>query len=94
MTITSKSDRDRIRQRTAEKRLAPQRRKDREMLKEMTAAKKAAFHFAERRVRPEDIEARIAEIPTDTRSLTGKLLGDPIINDPRCPWRPRLETRT
>lgn len=36
-----------------------------------------------------DIEARLAEIPPDTRDLTGRLLGDPIPGDPRRPWQGR-----
>jgi hypothetical protein len=34
----------------------------------------------------QDAQARMAEIPPDTRGLTGVLLGDPIPNDPRRPW--------
>lgn len=41
---------------------------------------------AERTVRKEDVEARLAEIPPDTRDLTGILCGDPIPNDPRRHW--------
>jgi len=43
-----------------------------------------------RRVEPvsikADVEARLAEIPTDTRNLTALILGDPIPNDPRRYW--------
>ncbi len=34
----------------------------------------------------EDVEARLAEIPPDTRSPSAILLGDPIPNDPRRHW--------
>lgn len=30
-----------------------------------------------------DVAERLREIPPDTRSLTGQLLGDPLPNDPR-----------
>lgn len=34
-----------------------------------------------------DVAARLAEIPTDTRSFTAQFFGDPIPGDPRRPWR-------
>ena len=33
--------------------------------------------------KPRDVQARLREVPPDTRSITGFLFGDPIPNDPR-----------
>lgn len=51
----------------------------------MAAAKKAAGirNTATTSVTKLDFEARLAEIPPDTRTLTQRLCGDPIPNDPR-----------
>lgn len=47
--------------------------------REVSAAKRAAgLMFPETRIPEEDIEARFAEIPSDTRSLTARLFGDPM----------------
>lgn len=63
-------------------------RRNREQ-REASAAKKAAGlrHQATFSVTKMDFEARLAEIPPDTRSLTQRLCGDPIPGDPRRPWR-------
>lgn len=42
------------------------------------------------RINLEELAKRRGEIPDDNRNLTGVVMGDPIINDPRCPWRPRV----
>jgi predicted transcriptional regulator len=39
-----------------------------------------------------EIAMRLAEIPADTRDLTGRIAGDPIPGDPRAPWRPQIGT--
>ncbi|TJU85586.1 MAG: hypothetical protein E5Y10_24510 [Mesorhizobium sp.] len=36
----------------------------------------------------QDVEARLAAIPADTRNLTQRICGDPIPGDPRRHWRP------
>lgn len=55
---------------------------------------KSALHdSAPERVHPDrlatklDAEARLAEIPDDTRNFTAQMFGDPIPGDPRRPWR-------
>jgi len=57
--------------------------------REASAAKKAAGlrNISTTTVTKMDYEARLAEIPADTRSLTGRICGDPIPNDMRRPWR-------
>ncbi|WP_287257679.1 hypothetical protein [Mesorhizobium sp.] len=57
--------------------------------REISAVMKAAGlrHAATFSVTRIDFEARLAEIPPDTRSLTQRLMGDPIPNDPRRHWR-------
>lgn len=44
----------------------------------MTAAKKAAGLTYASRIDAADVAARLAEIPPDTRSLTGRMFGDPL----------------
>ncbi len=87
MTISSKQDRDRIRQKAAEKRKLVQRQQRAET-REASAAKMAAgIQQTFGRVKAAEIEAKLSEIPVDTRGLTARLMGDPIPNDPRRPWR-------
>lgn len=59
--------------------------------REMAAAKKAAgLRGMAGRINLEELAKRRGEIPDDNRNLTVVVMGDPIINDPRCPWRPRI----
>lgn len=59
--------------------------------REGAAGKKAAgLRGMAGRINLEELAKRRGEIPDDNRSLTGLVMGDPIINDPRCPWRPRV----
>lgn len=59
--------------------------------REMSALKKAAgLRGMAGRINLEELAKRRGEIPDDNRGLTGIVMGDPIINDPRCPWRPKI----
>lgn len=63
-------------------------RKRRELEKEVSAAKRATGQrYGGSRIDEHVVAARLAEIPEDTRDLTAKIMGDPIPNDPRRPWR-------
>lgn len=67
---------------------ARQYRKRRELEKEVSAAKRATGQrYGGSRIDERVVAARLAEIPEDTRSLTARMMGDPIPNDPRRPWR-------
>lgn len=57
--------------------------------REMSAAKRAAGVYMPTRtkVTDEDLAARLAEIPPDTRDLTARIFGDPI------PGRRELDMR-
>lgn len=76
--------------RTSEKALEKRRKVQKENrynLKDMAQAKRSAgLRYINGRVNREEAEARLAEIPEDTRSLTARMLGDPIPGDPRRPW--------
>lgn len=51
----------------------------RQIEREAAAAKKAAgLRYFGERAKIEDIEARLAEIPYDTRDLTARIFGDPL----------------
>ncbi len=71
--------REQTRRRRQENRCAHNERRDNHGLSNVTSG--------DHRIR-EDIAARLAEIPQDTRCLTGQVFGDPIPGDPRTPWRP------
>lgn len=88
MTITSKSDRDRIRQKASQKRKETHPGRN-EANREMSNAKReAGIRYLGSRSKDADAEwmRQIEIMPRDTRGLTGQLLGDPIPNDPRRPW--------
>lgn len=54
-------------------------RKRRELDKEISRTKlEAGLRFMTGRVSQETLEARLAEIPEDTRDLTARLMGDPL----------------
>lgn len=54
-------------------------RRNRAIEREAAAAKRAAgLRYFGERVQREDIEARMAEIPYDTRDLTARIFGDPL----------------
>lgn len=76
MSINSKSDRDRIRQRAHQNRV--QRERD-------TTRREAGIRYLGRCSREADAEwkRQLALMPRDTRDLTGRLMGDPIPGDPR-----------
>lgn len=85
MSIDSKSDRDRIRQKARQKRV--QRECDK-MLQEVTSSKrKAGIRYLGTRSKAVDAEwkRQMELMPQDTRDLTGRLMGDPIPGDPRRP---------
>lgn len=42
--------------------------------------------LAKRPITHAELERRLSLIPQDSRDLTGKLMGDPIIPDQRRPW--------
>lgn len=63
--------------RAAHTRQSKKRKRDRDALPPLTRSQKHYIETANR-PRPEDVEARLAEIPPDTRSITGFLLGDPL----------------
>lgn len=86
MTITSKSDRDRIRQKARQKQV--QRERDKTNRDMANAKREAGIRYLGRGSKEADAEwMRQMEImPCDTRSLTGRLMGDPVPGDPRRPW--------
>lgn len=65
MTVASKSDRDRIRQKVAERRRDEWKRKVEERI-------------AIKRAEKAELAAAIASVPLDARSLTARLMGDPL----------------
>lgn len=86
MTITSKSDRDRIRQKARQKQV--QRERDK-VNREMSNAKcEAGIRYLGSRSKDADAGwmRQMEMMPRDTRDLTGRLLGDPVPGDPRRPW--------
>lgn len=64
--------------------------KARAMEKEMSRSRSVVGRLSDNVDLKRDVEQRLAEIPEDTRGITGRVFGDPIPNDPRCPWRPRV----
>lgn len=38
----------------------------------------------------EGFHRQIPLMPDDTRTLTARMFGDPVPNDPRAPWRPQF----
>lgn len=61
-----------------------ERKRDSRRREALRADRPELVRYVDRlRADPADIEARLAEIPRDTRSLTGRLFGDPIPGDPR-----------
>lgn len=77
------------------RRLARQRKQQlrREVeVKAMSAAKKAAgipMYQPSASLAERDWKRQLELMPEDRRSLTARMFGDPIGNDPRTPWRPR-----
>lgn len=67
------------------------RRESLKEVREISAAKKAGLSYSEGQRSRQAEQGWLRQInlmPSDTRTLTGVIAGDPIPGDPRCPWRP------
>lgn len=75
----------------AEKKVPAWVENNRAMARELSEAKKAAGIWRDSGRQNSEAErgwrAQIGMAPVDTRTLTGILMGDPVKNDPRAPWR-------